>query len=297
MRLEELWAFDRSYEGHRYGIEFEVSGPKLPKTNTALWTWKPDGSVPRGLEYVSNGPFNIVDLRSRLEALKGQLVAFEAQIVPETACSTHVHMNVQDLPVRTIVAIMAAYYILEDMLVDYCGPDRVGNLFCLRLSDSSAPVDSVIQTINSRTFPAHIRGDHLRYAALNITSMATFGTLEFRAMRGIEADPLEVEDWVRILHAIKIYAMGCGNASTVFEEFSRRGPEDFVNRVLGNRLRRLVYTNPVVHDESMYQAVSVAQWLAYDIKWDRLEKKKKTATHRDIVRAMDEWAQPRFIVE
>ncbi len=59
-----------------------------------------------------------------------------SQIEDSGRAGVHVHVNCQELNIIQLYNFITLYLIFEDSLVKWCGPDRVGNLFCLRAKDA-----------------------------------------------------------------------------------------------------------------------------------------------------------------
>lgn len=260
--LRNLRSFDRTVNGARYGIEIELEGAGFPRDRVQHWTATRDGSLgPNGLEFVTAQAYGLQGINRRLTGLDE---AFrESGFVNEStsACSVHVHMNVQDLTLTQIASIITTYYILEDWLTEYAaGPERVGNLFCLRLSDSEEPLNVLIEAFESeRRFTSTLNTDHIRSAALNLNAMARLGTLEFRARRGIDESPLEVLEWVQILDRMRSWALEINNPEAIVTLFNRfETPEQFARMVIPP-----TFAMPEIDPERMVDGARRAQWLAF----------------------------------
>lgn len=121
------------------GIEIETEAKERYKIPVIPgWINKPDGSLRNfGVEYVSDGPTSIGNLRKHLETWKTALGALHDKLDPDSiSTSVHVHVNVQPLtPMQTLVYYITSV-LFEDVMSRFAGPDRVGNLFCLRTKDA-----------------------------------------------------------------------------------------------------------------------------------------------------------------
>lgn len=261
MLLRDLVPFRKRFDGEMYGIEIEVEGENLA-FETEEWVAKGDGSLgPNGVEYVSREPVTYDNVSRHLEQLDEMFIDRGARFECSVGCSVHVHMNVQDRTINEIYNIITLYYILESMLTEYAGPDRVGNLFCLRLEDAEEPLFELVNAYKDGTFP-HYFSDRIRYAALNLTALSRFGTLEFRSFRAIETSPTEVDDWVRLLHDIYQAGRQYSTPSEIVDDFSFLGPQQFLQKVLPNTAQLLRF-----NEASLFNGMRRAQWLAYDCDW------------------------------
>jgi hypothetical protein len=109
-------------------------------------------------------------------------------------------VNVSDLTLNQILAAIVGYWLIETPLVDTQGPTRVGNLFCLRVSDADYIVNDLINSLES-SFPLldNNLSDNVKYAALNLNTVRRFGSLEFRFCKGT-TDPKEIQQWAEFLY-------------------------------------------------------------------------------------------------
>lgn len=97
----------------------------------------PDGITPGGREYVLASPAPREEVRPLLDQLFKTFDDTGARIILSNRTSTHVHINISDLKINQIVSFMVLWNVFEEALVNWCGEERVGNLFCLRTKDCS----------------------------------------------------------------------------------------------------------------------------------------------------------------
>lgn len=185
------------------GIELEIEGTGLNKLETdpyKYWTGKPEQSLRNGWEYVSRKPVKIEDLDEALSEFT-QLLKGCKKLKTSIRCSTHIHVNVLHLTQREVYNVLAFYYFVEDLLVQTQGPLRMGNLFCLRMSDAEGVVGDIEASLNPRN-PQFLflfnKGSH-KYGALNLSAPGNFGSLEFRFFRPITNTSL-LRMWCIELH-------------------------------------------------------------------------------------------------
>src|SRR5690606_37717057 len=150
------------------------------------WCYHKDHSL-RGdenAEYVLRKPRTFKEARGDVADLFEMFKKAESRLDESNRTSIHVHLNFQNLFLNNLASFLALWYSLEEILTEYCGDHRVGNLFCLRAKDAPAlPLDarefiaSECQT-NLDEFVHH-------YAGLNLSSLNKFGSVEIRTMRGL----------------------------------------------------------------------------------------------------------------
>lgn len=217
-----------------YGIEIEVEGNYLPDVlNDKRWRAEHDGSL-RGesMEYILSKPLNKVDIHNALESLAEELSNSKLNFSFRT--SVHVHMNVQNLTLDEYLALLYTYMLLEEPLITFCGKERKGNRFCLRLQDAEGILDTLDQMFRYGERGLHaIVVDGVRYAAMNVGATMQYGSLEFRGMRGtMDVDLLS--QWVEILDRLKQFALKMTNPTNVYELYADTSPEGFLEAVLGD---------------------------------------------------------------
>ncbi len=250
------------------GIEVEAEGENLPTSRVKGWNCTEDNSL-RGeaREYVLQKAAKRAEVPALLRTLEAAYEREGTILSNSFRTSVHVHINVQDMPILKWYNFITIYTVLEDILVEFCGQTRAGNLFCLRTKDAEYVLDALRLSALKRAWgPLH--DDHLRYAGLNVKASATYGSLEFRTMRGTGDFDL-IQTWVNILLALKDSCDMYGNPKEIVEDMSVQGPDGFFNKILGkypflyNRMR---------HAESILEGARRIQDLAYCVNWPVWEK-------------------------
>lgn len=172
--------FSGNVKGAMFGVELELEDTS--EFANADWTSVPEGSLRDGVEFVTTGPRGLKDLTAVFDPLVAHL---GGNYTASHRCSTHLHVNIQDRTQLQLYQIVCLYYLLEDILVATQGPLRVGNLFCLRLTDANAIETGLLESIRCGSFFRYFSQPHYKYGALNLSSPSRLGTLEFRFMRPI----------------------------------------------------------------------------------------------------------------
>lgn len=215
------------------GIEVEVEGNNLPTRIGAGGIWKAtkDNSL-RGesMEYIFNDPRprDVVD--KYVDALFKVFEGTGAVLNESHRTSVHVHLNVSDLRVYDVCNIFTLYSIIEDFLIPFCGPQRKGNLFCLRMKDAQYVIDKFKKMLLCGSF-YRLAGDDIRYAGLNLDACRKYGSVEFRAMRGLTT-PGPIKQWVSILLEIKDAAVNnFRSPREMVEQVSMLGAEGFLRSI------------------------------------------------------------------
>lgn len=257
------------------GIEIEVEGAHLPNNSLPMpWVAHTDGSlripkVPGGnaYEYVLTAPIPFGKVNKALTDLYDFIAAAKGKILESNRTSVHVHLNVQKFHFSRLTAFMAIYFTLEELLTEWCGDHRVGNLFCLRAKDAPAIVSQIRRFIKTDG-EVEIR-DHHHYAALNAHALHKFGSLEIRTLRGV-ADPQIIIDWVAMLRRIYDVSADFPDPRDVCAQFSGDGPLAFLDNILGPQaviLKSGVPYNEARVRDSLYDGIRMAQDLCYCRDW------------------------------
>lgn len=259
------------------GIEIEVEGNKFPKdtSNSQLalipkeWKYTKDGSL-RGqdnAEYVLREPIKFEEVPGAVTELWDMFSKYGSVLDESNRTSVHVHLNVGRWHLNRLTSFLAMYFAVEEILTEWCGEHRVGNLFCLRAKDAPAIVTTLkrfIQQDGAVELPSS-----LHYAGLNANAIMKFGSLEIRSLRGC-TDPQHILDWVAVLERIYNLSADFADPRALVDSFSGNGPLAFYDMILGDR-------GPVVKEsitwdnqrimESMYDGIRLAQDLCYCRDW------------------------------
>jgi|TARA_Y100000310_G_scaffold161131_1_gene161073 hypothetical protein len=254
------------------GIEIEMEGRNLV-VNSAGWAVDHDGSL-RGesIEYILRSPCRRESVSIKLKRLQKDLKDQGAKLVPSSRCGVHIHVNCQRLSLEELLNFALLYYIFEDILMEYCGRDRTGNLFCLPLSAADYILDALMQFRAYEELNA-LNSDDIRYAALNWNSLFNYGSLEFRAYPAVK-DFTKIEKWISLLLRIFDYAKKYKQPDEILEEFSMEGPRQFLMQVFKEDTQLLPLRLQQL-EEMLYDGARRIQDICYTVVEERPRKKKK----------------------
>lgn len=243
------------------GIEIEMEGYRLyPEDPMKDWITTGDGSL-RGdesIEYVLRYPVLRKDVSNVLSNLRTTLARNDAELKPSERCGVHVHINCQTLTMEQVFDFVTTYIIFEDILTKWCGEGREGNLFCLRNKDAEGLLYALIQAKKNGDV-RHITNNNYRYAAINLTSLRKYGSVEFRALQ-TPPDFYTIDLWVQLLLKIFDLSTTHGNPKELVEELSFMGPDNFAAKVFGDLYPHIHFEGI---EDSLYDGVRRAQLLAY----------------------------------
>lgn len=229
------------YKKGDVGIEIEVEGnnkdqPYFPSASTSLpsmWRAEGDGSL-RGnaIEYIFKKPCPVEGVSKHLSDLNGVLLDLGVEVDYSFRAGVHVHVNCLNMTFEEVLVFAALYYALEEVLVEWCGKDRIGNHFCLRVRDAQAVTQMAGNIFRTKNFN-NFGDDSFRYASLNFSSLPKYGTLEFRALATYPGFD-KIDTWAKLLVRLRDLAREKGSINTLLEEFSMAEYTDWLKEYLGD---------------------------------------------------------------
>lgn len=203
------------------GIEIEVEADlPLPQINTEHWKTQAEGSIRDGVEYVTTGPLTLVDKTRAIKYLASKLDTKALKIKEDSPrTSVHVHKNILYHTPIEYWTTACAYWLTEELLFDFCGDYRKGNLFCLRLSDAEGVIKYCINDLK-KDLPFHSfnNNDCIRYAGQNLAATAKFGSLEYRGMR-FTLDPDRLDKWTSEINTLHTKSKEYHSPATLMDAF------------------------------------------------------------------------------
>lgn len=215
------------------GIEIEMEGKALPPAPLG-WRHAEDGSL-RGnaLEYVLVSPVPEDKVEHYLKQLDQQFKNAGSTLIPSDRCGVHIHINVQNMTFRQVINYACLYLLFENPLIEWCGEDRVGNLFCLRAEDADAIMERLIHALPYGTFANSFHRDGYRYASVNFDAIGKYGSLEFRAMKTTAKFVKPITTWASVLMRLKNKSLEFKDVLSTVQAFSVNNPIPFAKVILG----------------------------------------------------------------
>lgn len=264
---------DKSIQKGEVGIEIEVEGKRLPGSTVEPppmpWQYKVDHSL-RGEEngeYVLANPILFSEVPQALSKLWDAFEKAKTKFDDSNRTSVHIHLNCQKWYLNRLASFAALHFILEEVLTEWCGEHRVGNLFCLRAKDAEAIITwmkKFIQCDGERDLP-----DGLHYSGFNVQALQKFGSVEIRTLRGV-TDPNVIQDWVAIYERLYNLSGDFKDPTEICDWFSAEGPTAFFERVLGPVAAVVRKGVSMTQDEicdCMYAGVRRAQDICFCRDW------------------------------
>ena len=258
------------------GLEIECEGMNLFSAPISWWGTHVDHSLREykghpPIEYVLRKPIPRKDVPKALTYLSKKLKEVGSDVVDSHRTSVHVHVNCQKLTFKEVVQFWALYAIFEELLVEFSGPDRRGNLFCLRAKDAEHFIQIMESGLQQDDY-SEIFDKGLRYTACNMASVNKFGSLEFRSMRGTVDQEL-IQLWVDILLLIRDKALEYKDPQDIVKDFEKYGPEVFLKKITASRID--VYTllqSFPEYKQKMWDGLRLMRDVAYAITWEERDE-------------------------
>lgn len=265
------------------GIEIECeSDNELPEIAGKGWVSHKDPSL-RGFskEYVTSNPIVISCVGEYLDNLNRQLK--DHKILDSFRTSVHVHKNMLRYSPLQIWNGVCAYWILEELLFNYCGEHRKQNTFCLRLRDAEAVLDACLYDISlDYPFKSFKDNDTIRYGGINLAALRRFGTVEFRGMRGT-TDAEIIKTWVTDLSGlIDTAAVQFDSPEQLLDTYYVEDKEKFISRFLSFNLTEALFKADPKWKDTIQAGAERILPLAYTCDWMKWSKKMDEALEKKV---------------
>lgn len=265
-----MYVMDKPGTTGDIGIEIECEGNKFQKQNLpGLWTYHQDGSL-RGednAEYVLRKPIRFDEVPGEIDKLWEMFENYGTVLDDSNRTSVHIHLNMLKFHLNRMCSFFGLYFIVEELLTQWCGEHRVGNLFCLRARDATGIITCLKKFIQNDMQTEITQGFH--YAGLNANALHKFGSIEIRTLRGV-MDKRTILHWVAILRRLYELSAEYPDPRQVVEGFSGEGPSAFLEKVLGPLtgvvVNEIGWGNTQIN-ASVYHGVRLAQDLCYCRDW------------------------------
>ena len=247
-----------------WGIEIEVEANNYLPAAPAGWKGEHDGSL-RGnaVEYVLRKPLGFKAATNKVDQLVDALAAHDTDVVDSFRAGVHIHMNLQQNTKQDLINIATLYYMLEPLLMMWCGEDRAGNFFCLSGGEAEDGPWRASRILRSKTLYALRNEEQAKYAGMNFCTIPKYGSLEFRGLPTIPGFG-NIEPWIRILQQVKLKGMAW-DIDNLFADFSMTPTDEFLVKVFGDDGAKL-FSEIKRKDELLFEGMRVAQDFYYGTK-------------------------------
>jgi hypothetical protein len=252
------------YAGEYVGIELEYehasnygAGESYIEGFPKGWRHTVDHSLRNsGIEYISE-PTKRADLADSVNGIISH--AREYEVIPTIRCGLHVHVNVTDLSWREMFQMVTYYAFLEPTLFAAFASGREMSHFCAPMWSNTQLAETLHLDSKNLRSGITVAGEYdqsrikyyltggaskysqlsmlsaPKYAALNVSSLLKFGTLEFRqAPSTLSAS--QIIAWAEILLNIRREALKYSDPVKICEVYHRDGIRKMLDAVGYNLL-------------------------------------------------------------
>lgn len=231
------------------GLEIETEAER-PYDQPVIdnWTVKPDGSLRDfGLEYISRSPVKRDGLKKHLTDWKDGLGNIHGRLRRDSiSTSVHVHVNVLDMNPVQVLNFYLTGILLEGVMSRFAGPDRCGNLFCLRTRDAEHQFNSIKRQVAQISYIEDLaysfNPNDYKYSNINLVPITRLGSMEFRVMRGT-TDIDEIRVWSEAVHDLREFAKSFDTPVDFLRNLKDMGPDGLLKKVLGDNADTFKYPN------------------------------------------------------
>lgn len=176
-------------KGTYFGIELEIEGVRPDDTEDAemlrFSRVIEDGSLRNGIEIVTT-PLRFPEVET-FSALYEQWARGHSPILSER-CSTHVHVNVQDLTYEQLRSFLWLSIAVEQVLLEYCSTMRRNNTYCYAANKNVNTVawyrELLLRSNSMNNLGSFLQRGTPKYCAIGLFRFADYGTVEFRMFDG-----------------------------------------------------------------------------------------------------------------
>jgi hypothetical protein len=251
-------------------LETETIKPYEPPAQK-FWSNLRDNSLRDfGVEYILKAPTaRGMETRLALEEWDSKVRRQYPLKSDSYSTSVHVHLNFLNNTWRQMINFLVTYYLLENLLIRFSGPDRRSNLFCLPICDAEGELEaifSLVRILGTYQYRKIAFNPELyKYSAMNICNISKLGTLESRSMRGV-TDIKIISQWIDMLLAIKDFSELQGmNPLRILEVYEKEGPVRFAEGILGTANIKTIDSIIDKNKENISQLVEQNLWYAAKI--------------------------------
>ena len=193
------------------GIEHELEGYN-EDIRVGGWKTEHDPSLRNGgIEFILDGPQGGARLATSIENMHN-MIDRHPELIANERTSTHIHIDARDMTTRQLLNMIVVYTTFEHAIFAMCEQSRTDNNFCVPSYKNGGLTDRVRRAYlnpDSDSAVHALAHSNYRYAAMNLSALSRFGSIEFR-MSGTLTDKDKLFDWINIFLSIKAFAVLLG---------------------------------------------------------------------------------------
>lgn len=232
------------------GVEVEVEGcsKNLPsaRKETGYWTAKEDNSLREGgREFVFSEPLFGADVVAAVRFLCEE--AEKQKWIISERTGIHVHVDMRGMELEKFQNFCVLYALTEPLIYKWVGDKRERNIHCLPWYIADADLEQISAIFRQpKTAINNIKNIN-RYAGLNLNSLLSFGTAEFRQLKTTFSAE-RILEWINILLSLRVAAVSWqGDPSQLIPEMKLLGAFGFAHKIFGDYVHKLWYPEFNIH--------------------------------------------------
>ena len=224
------------------GIELEYERfewediPEDEELSLEYWVAATDGSLrDNGVELVSR-PLFFDEVENALTEAEAVVGAFGAE--SSTRCGLHIHMNMRPYSIGQVWSLACLYAIIEPALFQTYAKGREDSIYAVPLWMNTRQQEALFRDI------CHVRNENLepqqpchtvqnsKYASLNFSSLAYFGTLEMRqpyCTNDFEA----IRSWIDFVKRLYMKGISSHNPDHIITQYEVYGLDQLHIEIFG----------------------------------------------------------------
>lgn len=188
--------------GSLFGIELEVEGVSpddVPDSLLSTFSITEDHSLRNGIELVSR-PITL----AQVEAVAPVYTEWASEVVTlSDRCSTHIHVNVQDMTEDQFKAFLWLCIAIEPALMSTVSEVRQENVYCYPVYKTTNLVHKYRELF---TQPNSFFSSTPKYCAIGLFRLREYGTVEFRMFDGT-TNGSDLVRWCSLLDSLRTKAL------------------------------------------------------------------------------------------
>lgn len=199
----------------------------------------------------------------------------KANIQLSERCSTHIHVNVQDMNAVQLRSFVWLSIACEEVLMLFASKQRKNNTYCVTVRDSinlSRWWSDILYRFENKKGLMDALSGAPKYAAIGGFRLRDYGTIEFRMFDGLEEGRL-LKDYCMILESLRSVAM-----TTPFEKLL----DDKIQKGVVSVLTPVILSHFPNDAESLVRLLELGIEMANDTTRKTLSLQEIIDVHREL---------------
>lgn len=224
-----------STSNRKIGVEFELENIiyHIEAGRYPLLRFSTDNSLRNNGIEITTIPVKGTNILLALDQLQKWIKDSNNKPVCSARTGLHVHIDMRDVDIKQLINVLTTYLIVEESLFKYCGEDRKQNPYCSPLSNcignfTEYKLADLLSTSDSKILRALDK--HIKYSALNLRPLISYGTIEFRMHKG-SCDTEEILQWINILLSVVTFGIEYKSSPQDIIDSICTNTDEFIDKV------------------------------------------------------------------